>query len=54
MVACGEEIIKSKGYERQMEALQEPVALHDVPETKGVNVLGSKYPSPLSHSDTKS
>ena len=42
-------LLKIKRYERQTEALEKTVALHDVLETKGVSSLAPECPTPLSH-----
>jgi len=47
-------LLKIKRYERQMQALEKTVPLHDVSETNGFSILESECPKALSHSNEDS
>jgi hypothetical protein len=47
-------LLRMKRYQRQVEALGEKAALHDVPESKGVSSLESECPKDLSRSNENS
>ena len=44
-------LLRTKRYERQMEALKKTTAFQDVLETKGVSNLAPECPETLSHSN---
>jgi len=47
-------VLRIERYGRQIEALGERAALHDVPEMKGVSNSESECPKDLSHSNENS